>query len=79
MESARLENIEMPRSRLFLVRLWREQLDGDTTEWRGQVLAPLTGQELYFRGWDGLVTVLEKMLELLDSPPKQEPSVDESL
>lgn len=81
MESVELENVETPRSHLFLVRVWREELGEGNVEWRGRVQAALTSERLYFRDWDGLVTALEKLLELSDSSLKREPepSVDESL
>ena len=63
-----------PRSHLFLVRLWQEQLDDEQTEWRGRVLHALTGHEIYFRDWNGLIAILQKMIDL--SPVTQ---VDESL
>lgn len=51
------------RSRSFVLRLWREELDADLGEWRGQLCDVTTGEVRYFRDWPGLISSLEKMLD----------------
>lgn len=51
----------LPRSQLFTVRVWQEELDGGRSEWRGQVRHVLSGETCYFRDWLSLVAfVVEK-------------------
>lgn len=77
METVDLEHQEIPRSHLFLVRVWQEQLDGDQTEWRGKIHAALSGKEQYFRDWDGLVTAISKLLEThIEAQPLSEMESD---
>lgn len=56
-----MEKQEAERSHLFLVRIWLEELGQDEQEWRGRAQNIATGEALYFRGWTGLVTVLQEM------------------
>lgn len=51
-----------PRSHLFLIRIWSEDLSEDRLEWRGQVQHVTSGQSRYFRDWQTLVTYLQDML-----------------
>ncbi|MDA8066452.1 MAG: hypothetical protein M0Z27_03105 [Thermaerobacter sp.] len=51
-----------PRSQLFTVRLWREQLNGDREELRGQVRDVASGEERYFRDWADLERFLREKL-----------------
>lgn len=51
-----------PRSHLFTVRLWREDLGDGRVEWRGQVQHVLSGETRYFRDWATLVEVMTAML-----------------
>ena len=51
-----------PRSHLFTVRLWLEDLGHGQTEWRGQVQCVLSGESCYFRNAAGLVDCLWAML-----------------
>lgn len=48
-------------SRLFLVRVWEEEVDGGSTEWHGRV-QPVAGSEAHsFSDWPGLVEALQAM------------------
>jgi hypothetical protein len=51
-----------PRSDLFVLRVWREDMGEGRIEWRGKVQHILTGDARYFRGWSGLIEVLLRML-----------------
>ena len=54
-------------SHLFTLRLWREELDSDETEWRGKVQHVMSGEVRYFRDWSTLIEFL--LLVLSDSKP----------
>ena len=51
-----------PRTHLFTVRLWLEELGEGQTEWRGEVHAVVSGERRYFRDWPTLVAFLQAML-----------------
>lgn len=51
-----------PRSHLFTVRLWLEDLGHGQSEWRGQVQHVLSGESRYFRDWPSLLAFLQEML-----------------
>lgn len=53
----------LPRSQLFTVRLWLEDLGEGRSEWRGRVEHVLSGQTRYFRDWATLIAALQEMLE----------------
>lgn len=53
---------ERPRSHLFTVRVWEEEIEVDATEWRGKVQLLPSGEVRYFREWEGLVPLLRAML-----------------
>jgi hypothetical protein len=53
----------VPRSHLFTVRLWPEDLGEGRSEWRGRVEHVLSGQTRYFRDWATLVSAFQEMLE----------------
>jgi hypothetical protein len=57
------ESREIPRSQLFLVRVWQEQLGEGEIEWRGRVQNIHSGAVAYFREWDGLSVTLPRLLE----------------
>ncbi len=57
----------LPHTRLFMVRLWVEDLGNGQTEWRGRVY--LVGSEIpprYFRDW---YTLIAHLMAMLDDPP----------
>lgn len=56
-----------PRSHLFTVRVWQEEVGNDQTEWRGKVHLITNGNVRYFRGWEVLVPLLVTMLLELDT------------
>ena len=51
-----------PRSHLFTVRVWEEELRADQTEWRGRVQLLPNGEVRYFRDWSALVPLLIQLL-----------------
>jgi len=51
-----------PRSRLFTVRLWKEQTAGGS-EYRGSVRDPIGGAFLGFRDWSDLCTFMIERME----------------
>ena len=53
------------RLHLFSVRLWREQVDHERSEWRGQVKNASTGDVRYFRN---AVSLYDALLVLLNNP-----------
>jgi hypothetical protein len=59
-----------PRSHLFAVRVWQEELSQDQTEWRGKVQLITDRNVRYFRGWEGLVPLLISMLMELETLPE---------
>ena len=58
-ESPVLANVPgSPRSQLFTVRVWREELGEGRSEWRGQVQHVLSGETRHFRDWQTLVAFI---------------------
>lgn len=53
---------ETRETRLFTLRMWREEIGDGRAEWRGKVQALPEGEAAYFRDWAGLVKELEAML-----------------
>jgi hypothetical protein len=51
-----------PRSHLFTVQLWQEELGQGQTEWRGKAQHVSSGQVHYFRDWPKLILFLQTML-----------------
>jgi hypothetical protein len=51
-----------PRSQLFTIRMWREDLSEDRIEWRGQVQHVSSGKARYFRDWQTMVTFVQETL-----------------
>jgi hypothetical protein len=56
-----------PRSHLFTVRVWQEEVGHAQTEWRGKVHLITDGNVRHFRGWEGLAPLLIAMLSELES------------
>jgi hypothetical protein len=54
-------------SRLFTVRLWREDLGDGQVEWRGEVHHVESGETRYFRDWSVLVQFLLATLHRVES------------
>ena len=62
-----------PRSHLFTVRMWAEELGTGQVEWRGQVQHVLSGETGYFREWEGL---MEFILATLSKIAGEDDSTD---
>jgi hypothetical protein len=56
-----------PRSHLFTVRVWAEELGAGQTEWRGRVQHVTSGEVHYFRDWTTLAALLPAMLPEVDA------------
>ncbi len=52
-----------PPSALFTLRLWREELDSQRSEWRGEVKNLATGEVRYFRRWEEIADLVQRMLD----------------
>ncbi len=63
---------QRPRSHLFTVRVWEEQVGNDQTEWRGKVQLVTSGEVRYFRQWAALVPLLVTMLPESQPDPARE-------
>ena len=55
--------------RLFTLRIWLEQANGSSPEWRGKIQDVHTGERHYFRDWPNLVSHLRTMVP-------EEPNLD---
>lgn len=55
-----------PRSHLFTVRIWKEEIGTNQCEWRGKVQLFPGGEVRYFREWNMLVPVLIDTLAAID-------------
>jgi hypothetical protein len=56
-----------PRSHLFTLSVWEEEIDAERTELRGKVQLLTNREVCYFRDWETLVPLLRRMLSNLDS------------
>ena len=65
---------QSPRSHLFTVGVWQEEMSNGQTEWRGKVQLLASGEVRYFRDWAALVPLLRTML----SESKFESDIQES-
>ena len=63
-----------PRSHLFTVRVWQEEIGAGQTEWRGKVQLLTTGEVRYFREWAALVPLLLTLLSESQSDVEQLPT-----
>jgi hypothetical protein len=61
-----------PRSHLFTVRVWEEEIGAGQTEWRGQIQLLPGGEVRYFRDWTMLASLLLTMLANSESEPETE-------
>ena len=59
--------LQRPHSHLFTVRVWKEEVGTEQTEWRGKVQLLTSGDVRYFREWTDLVPLLLAMLSELES------------
>ena len=51
-----------PRSHLFTIRVWKEEIGAGQTEWRGKVQLFPSGEVRYFRDWAALIPLLLTMV-----------------
>ena len=58
---------QRPRSHLFTVRVWQEEVGKHQIEWRGRVQLVTSGEVRYFREWRALAPLLTAMLSELDA------------
>ena len=58
-------------TRLFTLRLWREELGARQREWRGEVHDVLSGERRYFRDWPALLASLQTLLEAQEPAERQ--------
>lgn len=58
---------QRPRSHLFTLSVWEEEIDTERTELRGKVQLLTSREVCYFRNWEALVPLLRKMLSNLDT------------
>lgn len=63
---------QRPRSHLFTVRVWEEQVGNGQIEWRGKVQLVTSGEVRYFRQWAALVPLLVTMLSESQPDPARE-------
>ncbi len=59
--------LQRPHSHLFTVRVWKEEVGTDRTEWRGKVQLLTSGDVRYFREWADLVPLLLALLSEFES------------
>jgi hypothetical protein len=59
--------LQRPHAHLFTVRVWKEEVGTDRTEWRGKVQLLTSGDVRYFREWADLVPLLLTMLSEFES------------
>ena len=63
-----------PRSHLFTVHVWQEEVRNGQSEWRGKVQLFTSGEVRYFREWAALAPLLLAML----SESEFEPDIQQS-
>jgi hypothetical protein len=56
-----------PRSQLFMLRLWPEDLGGGQIDWRGKVQHMTSGEARYFRDWSTLEAFVEGLLHRIEA------------
>lgn len=52
-----------PPTALFTLRLWREPLGRERSEWRGEIKNLSTEEVRYFRTWEEISTLIPRMLD----------------
>ena len=71
-ETAMDRERQHPRSHLFTVQLWQEELGQGQTEWRGKAQHVSSGNVHYFREWPKLILFLQTMLSTSESGTQSE-------
>jgi hypothetical protein len=61
---------------IFTLRLWLEQLDHNSSEWRGEVKNTSTGEIRYFRNGLSLYTALCNMLDVSSGASRDDGKAD---
>ena len=69
-----MEIEHQPRSHLFTVRLWVEELGNGKSDWRGKVQHVTSGEVRYFREWPTLIAFL--LMPLPEASPGYRPDTD---
>lgn len=64
------QNQSYPRSHLFTLRVWAEEIGDNQQEWRGRIQHIPSGETHYFRDWQTLVAHLQAMLSKSDLAAK---------
>ena len=59
-----------PKSHLFILRLWLEDLGNGQNDWRGKVQHVNSGEVRYFRDWSTLEAFIDGLVR------KTNPSID---
>ncbi len=67
-----------PRSHLFTLRLWPEDLGGGRTDWRGRVQHVNSGEARYFRDWPTLEAFLEELLHRAEQEAPRPDTAEET-
>jgi hypothetical protein len=52
---------EQSNSHLFTIRIWLDEVDGQT-QWRGKLCHIPSGESRYFRGWASLIALILYLL-----------------
>jgi hypothetical protein len=65
-----------PRSHLFTVRLWAEDIGDSQTEWRGRMQHVTSGEAHYFRDWPTLIAHLLKMLSQSETQSDESKAIE---
>jgi hypothetical protein len=63
---------EHPRSHLFTIRVWEEEVGIEQSEWGGKVQIFPSGEVRYFHDWTTLAPLLLSMLTQESSSPNDE-------
>jgi hypothetical protein len=59
------------QERLFMLRLWKEEVAVDQYEWRGRIYDVTTGKVRYFRNWSSLIPLILAMVRNTEQPQEQ--------
>ena len=70
--------MEQIKTRSLVLKLWQEELCGETFGFRGEVRDPVSRETKYFTDWKGLQMILESNLSIDDQPSQPRP-IDRNL
>jgi hypothetical protein len=62
---------ERPRSYLFTVKLWQEEIGAEQSEWRGKAQLLSSREARYFRGLGQLASLLLSLLPAPETDTKE--------